>query len=143
MSGWIGVDFDGTLAEYAGWKGPGLESIGAPIKPMLNRVLDWLNAGREVRIFTARACVPDQIAPVVEWCKIHLGREIPVTNLKDFGMVELWDDRAIQVEINSGTPLVRDLVEMMDDLHASEYCKGGDDCGICSRINRLKQRGLA
>lgn len=98
--GWIGVDLDGTLAEYHGWKGG--ELIGAPIMPMVSRVLDWLNAGKEVRIFTARASVPDQIPPVIEWCKMHLGREIPVTCCKDFGMLELWDDRAIQVEFNTG-----------------------------------------
>jgi len=100
MSGWIAVDLDGTLAEYGGWKGP--DSIGKPIPAMVSRVLDWLNAGQEVRIFTARASVPEQIAPVVAWCKEHLGREIPVTNVKDFGMIELYDDRAVQVEFNTG-----------------------------------------
>jgi hypothetical protein len=100
MSGWIGVDLDGTLAEYGGWKGP--DSIGKPIPAMLNRVLDWLNAGQEVRIFTARASVPEQIPFVVEWCKTHLGRELPVTNVKDFGMVTLYDDRCVQVETNTG-----------------------------------------
>lgn len=100
MSGWIGVDLDGTLAEYGGWKGP--DSIGKPIPAMLNRVLDWLNAGHEVRIFTARASVPEQIPFVVAWCKEHLGRELPVTNVKDFGMVTLYDDRCVQVETNTG-----------------------------------------
>lgn len=100
MSAWIGVDLDGTLAEYGGWKGP--TNIGRPIPKMVNRVLDWLNAGKEVRIFTARASVPEQIPPVIEWCKAHLGREIPVTNVKDFAMIELWDDRAVQVEFNTG-----------------------------------------
>ncbi len=28
-SGWIGVDFDGTLATYDGWKGPSV--LGEPI----------------------------------------------------------------------------------------------------------------
>lgn len=102
MSGWIGVDLDGTLAEYGGWKGA--DDIGKPIPAMVNRVLDWLNAGQEVRIFTARASIPEQIPPVVEWCKLHLGREIPVTNVKDFGMTELWDDRAVRVLFNKGTP---------------------------------------
>lgn len=100
MSGWVGVDLDGTLAEYGGWKGP--DSIGKPIPAMLNRVLDWLNAGQEVRIFTARASVPEQIPFVVEWCKLHLGRELAVTNVKDFGMITLYDDRCVQVETNTG-----------------------------------------
>jgi hypothetical protein len=29
--GWIGVDLDGTLAHYDGWKG--IDHIGEPIKP--------------------------------------------------------------------------------------------------------------
>ena len=27
MSGWIGVDLDGTLAHYDGWKGPLISAI--------------------------------------------------------------------------------------------------------------------
>jgi len=97
---WIGVDLDATLAEYHGWKGA--NHIGPPIPRMLNRVLDWLNAGKEVRIFTARACVPEHIPVIESWCLEHLGRIIPVTNCKDFSMIELWDDRAVQVEPNTG-----------------------------------------
>jgi hypothetical protein len=100
--GWIGVDLDGTLAEYHGWKGPELEHIGAPIPLMLERVRRWLDEGREVRIFTARACIPEQVPPVLAWLRIHLGRELPVTNAKDLHMVALWDDRAVQVEPNQG-----------------------------------------
>jgi hypothetical protein len=102
---WIGVDLDGTLAEYNGWKATGKTgelSIGKPIMPMVTRVLDWLNAGQEVRIFTARASEPDMIPPIKAWCVEHLGRELPVTNMKDFGMITLYDDRAIQVEFNTG-----------------------------------------
>lgn len=36
------------------------------------------------------------------WTLEHFGVKLPVTNAKDFGMVELWDDRAIQVEFNTG-----------------------------------------
>lgn len=96
---WIGVDLDGTLAEY---HGVDADVIGKPIMPMVTRVLDWCNAGQEVRIFTARASDPRQIPPVVAWCKEHLGRELLVTCSKDFEMSELYDDRAVQVEINTG-----------------------------------------
>lgn len=98
--GWIGVDLDKTLAHYEPPFDP--MKIGAPVPAMLNRVLDWLNAGQEVRIFTARASVPEHVAPVIEWCKEHLGREIPVTNIKDYAMLKLYDDRAVQVEENTG-----------------------------------------
>src|SRR5690349_18780615 len=58
MSGWIGVDLDGTLAEYHGWKG--VEHIGPPIPEMVARVKQWLAEGRDVRIFTARCSEGDQ-----------------------------------------------------------------------------------
>lgn len=100
MGDWIAVDLDGTLAKYQ--RGSGGGKIGEPIMPMVNRVLDWLNAGQEVRIFTARAAAPEMIPEIIEWCKEHLGRELPVTNVKDFGMKELYDDRCVQVEMNTG-----------------------------------------
>lgn len=31
-----------------------------------------------------------------------LGRVLIITNEKDYGMIELWDDRCVQVEINTG-----------------------------------------
>jgi len=49
---WIGVDLDGTLARYEGWKGA--DHIGAPVPAMLARVKEWRSNGIEVRIFTAR-----------------------------------------------------------------------------------------
>lgn len=102
-SGWIGVDLDGTLAYYAGWKG--VHHIGDPIVPMLNRVLEWRRNGVEVRIFTARVAIdPDGMAKkaIEDWCQRHIGEVLPITNVKDFKMVELWDDRAVQVVPNRG-----------------------------------------
>jgi hypothetical protein len=103
MSGWIGVDLDGTLAMYDGFKGP--DHIGAPIAKMVNRVKAWLAQGREVRIFTARVCYGDKqnCRPAIEaWCVQHIGVVLPVTNEKDYGMIELWDDRCVQVMPNTG-----------------------------------------
>ena len=100
MSGWIGVDLDATLAHYEGWKSP--SHIGEPIPKMAERVRKWLEEGREVRIFTARASVPEQVAPVEEWCLKHFGVKLKVTCCKDFGMIELWDDRCVQVQPNTG-----------------------------------------
>jgi hypothetical protein len=100
MSGWIGVDLDGTLAEYTSWKGS--EHIGKPILPMLARVKKWLEEGKTVKIFTARASIPSQILPVRLWCIEHIGVELPVTNQKDFSMIELWDDRCVSIETNTG-----------------------------------------
>lgn len=107
--GWIGVDLDGTLAFYL----PYQHDIGAPIALMKERVLTWLSQGIEVRIFTARACDPEQIDLVKAWLSVNGMGGLAVTNAKDFGMIELWDDRAVQVEVNTGrrmsegTPLDR------------------------------------
>lgn len=103
MTGWIGVDLDGTLALYDGWAGP--EHIGPPIAPMKERVLRWLREGVEVRIFTARASVPDQIPPIKAWLLENGFPDLVVTNVKDFQMIELWDDRCVQVQPNAGVPV--------------------------------------
>ncbi len=100
MNGWIGVDLDGTLAIYDGWRGPG--HIGEPIPLMLDRVREWLAAGQEVRIVTARASIKEQIPPIERWLEEHGIGGLKVTNEKDFGMHELWDDRAVQVIPNTG-----------------------------------------
>lgn len=98
--GWIGVDLDGTLAMYDGWKGP--EHIGDPIPMMADRVRLWIADGREVRIFTARASSAEQTVHVHNWLKQHGFPDLIVTNEKDFGMIELWDDRCVQVQANTG-----------------------------------------
>lgn len=100
MHGWIAVDLDGTLAHYDGWKGIG--HVGEPIAPMLDRVKTWLADGMSVRIFTARAVGPDAVVHIQDWTEKHTGFRLEVTNVKDFGMIELWDDRAIQVVPNTG-----------------------------------------
>lgn len=97
---WIGVDLDGTLAHYDGWKGNG--HIGDPVYVMQERVLRWLEQGKRVKIFTARASNPDSIPLVQSWCEEHLGQSLEVTNVKDYGMTELWDDRAVGVQMNTG-----------------------------------------
>ena len=105
MSGWIGVDLDGTLARYDGWKG--ITHIGEPVPAMLERVKGWIREGREVKIFTARASVPDDMLksvtdPINEWCEVHGLPRLEVTCKKDFGMISLYDDRCFQVEMNTG-----------------------------------------
>jgi len=102
--GWIGVDLDGTLAHYDGWYGPAY--IGEPIPSMLQRVKSWLDEGVEVRIFTARASVPEYIPFVTKWLEKQGLPALEVTNIKDFAMICLWDDRCVQVETNSGEPKV-------------------------------------
>ena len=106
---WRAVDLDGTLAHYDEWRG--LDHVGEPVPRMLERVRDWLIAGHDVRILTARVAVNAHQSPaqayaarraIEAWCEQHLGRRLPVTATKDMGMVELWDDRAVQVIPNTG-----------------------------------------
>lgn len=99
--GWIGVDFDGTLATYNGWRG--VDHLGEPIEPMVKLVKQWLDEGKDVRIFTARYNEGEHaIVMVQRWTQKVFGRALPVTAHKDFGMVALFDDRAITVESNTG-----------------------------------------
>lgn len=123
--GWIGVDLDGTLAHYDGWVSP--THIGSPIQRMADCVKAFLAAGAEVRIFTAR-CYPfalvrgrgdtgdlvtaasrerlieaeAAIAAIQDWCERHIGKVLPVTCVKDYSMAQLYDDRAVAVEANTG-----------------------------------------
>ena len=111
MSGWIGVDLDGTLAEYH--KDPkggpiDLSSIGKPIPLMVGRVKAWLAEGKDVRIMTARLTgetyaerMRGRLA-VRAWCRQHIGQDLPITDRKDYQMIELWDNRAVSVESNTG-----------------------------------------
>ena len=100
--GWIAVDLDGTLAKYGRYS----ESIGEPIEPMINRVKRWLAKGKEVRVLTARVepgdIQWDQMVRVHDWVKEHIGVGLEVTDRKDHEMIELWDDRVVQVEKNEG-----------------------------------------
>ena len=98
---WIGVDLDGTLAEYKDWIG--IEHIGKPIAPMIERVKDWIADGKKVKIFTARVTQGQEaIRYIHEWLAAQGLPELEVTNVKDFDMVELWDDRCVGVVTNTG-----------------------------------------
>lgn len=110
VKGWIGVDLDGTLAAYDGWKGE--EHIGPPVPRMLERVRRWVEQGRTVKIFTARVCEEESGGPVTaaiqSWCVRHLGYTLEVTCRKDYQMIELWDDRCVQVVPNTGRSLAEE-----------------------------------
>lgn len=123
-NGWIGVDLDGTLAYYDGYT-EGV--IGEPIIPMLDRVRKWLAEGKTVKIMTARAAGEDTTADVLAiqiFCQKHLGQSLDVTCIKDQGMEELWDDRAVRVikntgSISDGTDVDEPLIEEAGDIGAA------------------------
>ena len=93
---WVGVDFDGTLATYDHYRGD--EHTGDPVEPMVKLVRKLLHEGVDVRLFTARKPHP----ALRKWMKEHLGAILPITNVKDPGMIAMYDDRAINVQRNTG-----------------------------------------
>jgi len=134
--GWIGVDLDGTMFTYTHWVGWNV--FGEPIRPMIDRVLAWHEAGILVKIVTARVGLPvmasaDETAnfeniysreftgkcrvtrmnfsdhmmaeAVRDHCERHGLPRLPVQCFKDADMIEQWDDRAVQVIINTGMTL--------------------------------------
>lgn len=119
-AGWIGVDLDGTLAEWGPGFNEDVRQIGRPIPLMVSRVKDLLARGTDVRIFTARVgpttdaecqlvgCrdramfVACQRTLIEAWCQEYLGCVLPITATKDFHMIECWDDRCRQIFPNEG-----------------------------------------
>jgi hypothetical protein len=102
-SPWIGVDLDGTLARDVG--NVGWDKIGSPIQPMMTRIKKWLAKGQTVKIFTARASSPRQVTAIKQWLAKHGLPDLEVTNVKDLRMIQLWDDRCVQVTTNLGEPI--------------------------------------
>jgi hypothetical protein len=122
---WIGVDLDGTTAEYHEWMP--WNQIGPPIMPMVERIRQWIAEGKKVKFFTARVrpdihevceCYMtkekftnlDMIEAVQAWAKeyVHPTYRFEVTCIKDVHMREFWDDRAVQVVPNTGRTLAEE-----------------------------------
>lgn len=116
--GWIGIDFDGSLVTYDGWRGP--DVFGDPIQSMVDRVKQWIAEGKNVRIMTARVSPQGEMDDkdndvniarrgIEAWCLEKFGKVLPVTHEKDYNMIELWDDRAVQLEFNTGVVIQEKL----------------------------------
>lgn len=116
-AGWIGVDLDGTLAEYESVPEELWDpfKIGKPIPKMVARVKEWLDDGKEVRIVTARVwfdlmkCTQADVFKVVlieetiqKWLMAQGIPPLKVQCSKDYQMLALWDDRAVRVVKNTG-----------------------------------------
>jgi len=133
---WIGVDLDGTLAHSLNNSpdNKGLGEIGGPIKPMLNRLKKWIGEGKTVKIFTARASSPRQVTMVKKWLLRHGLPDLEVTNVKDLRMIELWDDRCVQVMTNVGEPV--DRMAKFDSVPQINLSRagGGNSSSFLSRL---------
>jgi hypothetical protein len=111
-NGWIGVDFDGTLATAPGDLDFDGAEVGDPIWEMVNRVKALIEEGQPVRIFTARVwtdgtperdVIADKNRKAIEdWCRDFIGQVLPITCEKDHELLSIWDDRARQVSRDTG-----------------------------------------
>lgn len=101
---WIGVDLDGTLAYLD--RNSSYSKVGEPIPAMMDLVRKMINSGIRIKIFTARAEDPEQIPIIRKWLKANNLPELEITNVKDFKMQRLYDDRCIQVERNTGRLII-------------------------------------
>jgi hypothetical protein len=107
--GWIGVDLDGTMAHYDEFMGD--DHVGEPIQPMIERVRQWLDEGKDVRIFTARKPHP----AIRKFSKENFGKILPITNIKDHNMQMLLDDRAVGVKRNTGELFSEDNMKQVEE----------------------------
>jgi hypothetical protein len=123
-----GVDLDGTLAEYNGWKG--IDHVGKAIPKMLDRVKGWISEGIEIIIFTARADDPDSIPAIVDWLEENGIGGLEITNIKTHNISRIYDDRAIQVKRNDGD-LIGDESLMIEWIHIPE---------ITNKLNEIYNR---
>jgi len=103
---WTGVDLDGTLAYFD--RMSSYDKVGEPVPAMLALVKKMINNGVRVKIFTARVEDPEQLPIIRKWLKDNNLPELEITNIKDFNMRMLYDDRCIQVERNTGRLIVDD-----------------------------------
>ena len=93
-------DLDGTLAEYSEWKG--IEHIGKPVPKMLERVKKWIAEGKNVVIFTARLDNEGAEPYIKKWLEEQGLGDLKITNVKTRDIIVFYDDRAVQVERNTG-----------------------------------------
>lgn len=133
------VDLDGTLAHNSNTSNT-LE-IGLPVPLMLSRVLRWLKEGKEVRVVTARVNSEDnphadkQRLVIEKWLQKYVGQKLPITCKKSHNMVELWDDRAVQIIPNTGERVLALEGQLLssdpEDLHCSAHTYHMSGCAEC------------
>lgn len=102
---WVGFDLDGSIAEYYEYD-PNDPTPGKPIEKTISLLKSYLDSGIDCRIFTARADFPEDFDILRDWFeRAGLPRDLVITNVKDVYCKMIFDDRAIQVERNTGNLL--------------------------------------
>lgn len=121
---WYGFDFDRTLVQYHGWKGPG--HVGENIQDLVDLLVMHMERGDFVKIFTARVhpilsvslfgemevvkgattgdflVGQEAVRAIQRWCMTNLNHGLPITCVKDPQCLALYDDIAVQVVPNEG-----------------------------------------
>jgi hypothetical protein len=139
------VDLDSTLARYTEFISP--SHIGAPVPAMVRRVKQWLKNGEEVVIFTARVSSQHSESEreeaqkaIEQWTLKYIGQKLPVTAEKTPDIVDYYDDRAKQVEKNTGRVIGegKTMDKPMDTPPMNEPMGGGTTCPKCGAKLELK-----
>ena len=114
---WVGFDLDGTLAEHGKYQGP--DHIGTMIQKMKDILIEWLKQGYRVKIMTARmghAELRDEARAIIQdWLEANGLPRLEVTCKKDYKMIRLYDDRAVQVIPNTGVTLEEVVKDLMTE----------------------------
>lgn len=114
---WVGFDLDGTLAEHGKYQGP--DHIGTMIQKMKDILIEWLKQGYRVKIMTARmghAELRDEARTIIQdWLEANGLPRLEVTCKKDYKMIRLYDDRAVQVIPNTGVTLEEVVKDLMTE----------------------------
>ena len=102
---WLGVDLDGTLAQYHGWVSE--EHIGEPVVSIVAALNARRADGWKIVIFTARVSGDSEEAQRAEvaiwkWLDFYNIKAEGITCTKHKHFAEFWDDRARQVIFNKG-----------------------------------------
>jgi hypothetical protein len=69
---------------------------------MLKKLKGLLRNGKKIKIFTARATDKKAVKEIQAWLKENKLPRFEVTNIKGTDVIEIWDDRARQVDPNTG-----------------------------------------
>lgn len=91
----IGIDFDGTIAHYDGWKGAA--SCGEPIAGAKEFLSSLVGMGFLVVIFSARASEFEGRRAIWDWVHQHGLQDLihDVTHEKRYAFMFTVDDRAV------------------------------------------------
>jgi hypothetical protein len=101
--GYIAFDFSGTLAKHKDQTTDKFQP-GEPVPDMIKIAKAFLDKGYKVKILTVHGGKPDDVKTIQAWSQKNIGQKLEVTNVKQHGLIQLWDDRAIRVERNKGVP---------------------------------------